>query len=179
MNNYSTPWIIGLGCGILFAVIYLIIRKIIQKGKSADYDERQQLIRGKSYTVGFYVTILLETAYLFACEFYKPIIANNALIQFTILITGLIVAVYIQVWNDAYFNLKENPKRWICVMAVATVLNLVSFIRLTSEEGIFHDGALDFACVSLLIAVYIIILMVLLGIKAAKNKKLENQSDDE
>ena len=177
MNNYSTPWFIGLGCGILCAVIVLLIRKILRKNSGPDYDERQKLIRGKSYTIGFYVTILLETAYLYISEFYKSVLVNNSLIQFTILITGLIIAVYIQVWNDAYFSLKENPKRWLGVMAVATVLNILSFIRLTADEGIYHDGALDFACVSLILAVYIIILMILLGIKTTRNKKLEKQEE--
>ena len=174
MNN-STPLLIGLCSGILAAVIVLVIRKLILKGKGTEYDERQQVIRGKSYTIAFYTTIILETIYLFISEFNIKLPAENNLIQFVILMTGLIVAVYIQVWNDAYFSLKENPRRWFGVMLAATILNIISFIRLSHDEGIFHDGHLDFSCITIILAIYIIILMILLWIKSVKNKKNELQ----
>ncbi|MBQ5568411.1 MAG: hypothetical protein IIT41_04120 [Oscillospiraceae bacterium] len=95
MNYY----LMGIWVGIIIGLaIYLITRKTTE-----DYDERQLVIRGKAYKVGFLSTLGAGAVYGFISTVLKRPLAEDGIAVFFILLFGVGVFVVYCIMNDAFF----------------------------------------------------------------------------
>ena len=117
----------GLLIGILIGIFLVAVMVIFITGKGngfkPKYDERQQLIIGRGYKIGFYTALGLTMVLFFLGLADVQLSASKDVLYFTAVMIGLAVEAIYCIVNDGYVALNQNRTRVIIVMLAAIVLN--------------------------------------------------------
>ncbi len=134
----------GIVTGVVIGALLVLIVRLVQirKGDAAkEYDERQLVIRGTGYKIGYWTLLALLAIYV--CVFpedgnYKvePIAAIFGLI----LISGLAMAGY-DIMKDAYFTLKYKKNQYTVSM-IALCLSQFALFTTSLDQGFVVDGVI-------------------------------------
>lgn len=122
----------------IFVLVVLLSRKNRRK-KGGVYDERQELIRGKGYALGFWVMLIYYLSYWFSLYNVHEDIANKLIeygytFVFIGLFLGLTSTIVYSILNDAYFTAKQKPKSGLFVsLFMALTYSVILVIE-------FRDG---------------------------------------
>lgn len=120
---------IGALAGILvgLVIVYVACRWIRQGRGKAQYDERQELIRGKAYKCAFYVTLLGISIALCTGDYIGKYV-NISVVLFVVLCVGVLMYAGYCIFHDAYFALNSRPGRYAFFSVVVAAVNLVGGI---------------------------------------------------
>lgn len=164
MGNYGMGYYAGVIFGVLIGVgLIVLLLKASKEDRSirCRYDERQELVRGKGFKLGFFFLVIYNFLYMLFGD-----IAETAASRPIILATGMFFAIIVYVsyaiWHDGYVALNENPGRVVAVLASVSVLNFAVGVRnvlhydLSQEE--LMDGKLNLLCGGMALAVLILLL---------------------
>lgn len=178
----SIEYIAGVIVGILVAalVLWLIGRKVKSKCP-AQYDERQQIARGKAYCVGFF-TILIY------CLLYAIVSAvgvkwcQDGVAMFIGCFVGITAFVISAIRHDAYFGINEDVKT---MMRLGTVIVffcfLGGFIQIFNGEMV-EDGLLNGNVISLAVGTMWLVIIAAYKLhskNAGKEEEADNAEEDE
>ena len=172
----SSAFATGVFFGLL--IVVLIVRFANRNKKiKTEYDERQQIIRGKSYTYACYT--------LAAYEFIMTFLSMGGILEsipieyynfhlFGIYIGGIVLAVH-SIWNGAYWGLNNNIKRYTVVFIILFLINLMPVV-LTIINGVKTiNGIIMFPFVN----AACLLLFVALGIALIARKRLDDRMKEE
>ena len=144
----DNSYISGVAVGILVAfVIALVLRKSMGKGKGKpQYDERQLLARGRAFMWAFF-SLLCYVALLGIASMKVSAVQENI---FVFLMIGVCLSCSVfgiySVWNDAYVQVGQNPRRYMILTALIGILNIISTVFMIAghllEGETFPVGAL-------------------------------------
>ena len=171
MNYY----LMGIWVGIIIGLaIYLITRKTTE-----DYDERQLVIRGKAYKVGFLSTLGAGAVYGFISTVLKRPLAEDGIAVFFILLFGVGVFVVYCIMNDAFFSISDKIKP--VHLVVLLLLGVVSqgymiYTNLTEGTIVGKNGELTARVLPFGILLLFLCVLAALAIKLIKSRK---ESEDE
>ena len=172
----STAYILGFIVGVaLVAVVCLILGFVFKKKRcnSENYDERQNLVRGKAYKIGFFTLLIYNGIYMMIAALWPNFFMEAPAAAFL----GIVIAVAVFgsycIWHDAYLGLSENPKQIFILFGVIMALNFVCGIHHITEGDVIVNGVLTFNSLNLLCGVLFLILFVVFGLKALKNRMEE------
>ncbi len=100
---------VGIIVGLVIAFALLKVANTNHRMKT-EYDERQQLIRGKGYMYAFYTILFYEVIMMIIDigEFTLPI--ESYAIHCVGLILGVIVLGAYCIWNDVYWDLTTTRR---------------------------------------------------------------------
>ena len=163
----SIEYILGVLCGILVGVILVaLLFKCTKKRGSGkcQFDERQQLVRGRGFKYA-YVTLAICNA-LYAAE---DILVSDKLIDsalglgFCVIISVAVYASYC-IWNEGYFALNERPGRVMIAFSVIALVNIIIFIGEVHQTGIIENGkliqgSLNLCCGAMLLVISVVVLL--------------------
>lgn len=93
----------------IVALIFLLLA-ISFGGKKANYDERQELIRGKGFKYGFSTIVLVDA--LLAVVVRKIQLAPQLLVLTPLFIGLWVFSIYV-LWNSAYFAMNQKKSKWL------------------------------------------------------------------
>ena len=165
------------GTILVFAIIAALFISIIaykginkDKKARAKYDERQQALRGKSFTFGFYAMVAASIAFmimhLFGLgDFWGPFG------YCTIMIIGVIVQMTYAIFNDAYLGLNTNARKYMIFMSIVSLVNIVAAVMGIADGSMFEGGVLHESYTNLLCSILFAVLVIDLGIKRLIDKK--------
>lgn len=113
---------------LIFMIILLAIplfNIILYKEKEdyGGYDERQEIVRGKAFKYGFLTLVSVEGIMLLKEQTDGISIECNVLMMAGILIGVLVVVLYC-IWNDAYWQLKQKPMPFVCMLGAIALCNM-------------------------------------------------------
>ena len=178
MNN--TAYAAGLACGILIAVVILLIFHKFNKNKlKGTFDERQELAKGRGYKYSTFTLLILIVIDLLAESFgvFEILPFTRELVLFFILIVGVLVFAVYCIMNDAYLGVGTNMRSYKALMWIIIVLNGVSAI-MGFRDGAMVDGKLVFGpFMSLLCCLAFVIIGVAFYIKGRSAAAEENEED--
>lgn len=175
----SMEYIAGLILGVLVSglVIWLIARKAKSKGP-AQFDERQQIARGKAYSVGFFTILIYCLLYAVVSAFGVKW-CQDAVGMFIGCFVGITAFVISAIRHDAYFGINEDVKT---MMRLGTVIVLFcflgGFIQLFEGEMV-EDGLLTGDVISLVVGIMWIVIMAAYKLHNKKAGEEEEASDEE
>lgn len=175
MNSYSIGNSVGVATGIAIGLIICIfLIKFMNRDKKlkTEYDERQEAVRGKGYTYGFW-GCMAGAALVMIADCGGFVFATRFVMDFFIIFIGLIVQITYCIWNDGYYGINTNKKRFYIISIIAVLLNLLSVIGNIKGGSLIRDGLLQDAGINLMIVVLFIVIAVELIIK----EKAENKED--
>ena len=177
----STSYAAGLAVGIAAAlIIFGICWKLSKKAMKGQFDERQELVRGRGYKYACFTLLGLITADLLAESFgvFETLPVTRDLVLFAIILAGVMVYALYCIKNDSYFGVGTDTRTYRAVMWVVIVSNAISgFSNL--RDGAMVDGKLAFGpCASLLFVIAFVIIMIALYVKKYRADKEAAAEDD-
>ncbi len=174
----SMEYILGLALGLLAGifVVWLVISALKRRDggpvMSFDFDERQQLARGRAFKYAFltlcgYNALFALGAAIWEIELPVPFLCFGGVAL------ALMVFAVICIFTDAYLSLTEKPRTIVSIVALGCALNLVigvvNTVAVYRETGsVVNRGV---GAVNLLCGVMLLVILIALGVKRALDQR--------
>ncbi|RKM56136.1 hypothetical protein D6855_14845 [Butyrivibrio sp. CB08] len=170
----SVGLLFGIIVGLVIAFVLLKMANTNHRMKT-EYDERQQLIRGKGYMYGFYTILFYEVIMMILdlAEVNFPI--EHYTIHFVGVIFGCTVLCIYCLWNDVYWGLNNNKKKYSVIIVVCIILNLLPIIGQAANGTLVQDGKIGLTTLN----IFVIIMMAAIGVAAVIKKLVKRDSSEE
>ena len=170
----------GVAVGMMVGVIIIVaLFKFANTNRAVktEYDERQLVLRYKGYRVGFYTMLVYEIVMILLDIGGIRIPAEAFVIHFGAVVAGCLGLSIHSIWNDVYWGLNNNRRRYLVVFAVLFLINAVPVVNAVSEGTMFKDGKLSTASINLMVAILILVIGAVLLIKQLADRKAEANED--
>lgn len=176
MNRSIAYWL-GFFVGILVVALVSVIFTIIMKKKNGkcEYDERQELARGKAYKYAYFTLLM----YLLLSIIGMNLI--EAHIPFTIVaFVGICISVSVYaiscIKNDAYIGLQRNANKTAIAFILAGIINLgCGCVRMVKGEQLLAEDFVDNVCINFMAGLLLFLIAIVLLVKAQYDKKHEDE----
>lgn len=171
----------GAAVGILAGLlICLILFRYINRDKSikTKYDERQEAVRGKAYMYGFWAS-MIGAAIVICTDCAGIVIANRFAMDFFIIFVGILVQVTYSIWNDGYYGINTNKKRFYLISLAAGIINLLVVAAQVREGTFIVNGVMSDSAVNLMCVILFLFVAAELIMKDAADKKREASEESE
>ena len=175
MNYYTS---LGFVIGLMIAAIALVfIFKYANKdGKvKTEYDERQKAVRGKAYKYAFFTEVFAQCVLMLLFMGGVEIPVENYILIFIAIILGCMVLATYCIWNDVYWGLNNDRKRYYIVFGVALVLNILPVYFNAIGGTLFENGRIGMPLLNIVVIIMMVIILSELLIK----KIVEKNSGEE
>ena len=165
---------IGVSVGIMIGlVICLVLFRYMNKDRhvKTQYDEMQEIIRGRAYKYAFCVMAVCEAilGILALGEVRLPM--HAMVVHFSVLLIGIIVQCTYCIFKDAYIGINTNSRRFIIVMIVAGLINFLGCAGAIRSHEMVVDGILETPAINLLCGVMCLVICLEVGIKNLMDKR--------
>ena len=165
---------ISIVCGMLIGFFLVaIVLTLAVKGddKKAQFDERQELVRGRGFKYGFagfigYNLVVYAMDLLGVNLHMRPAISS----LICVLIGATIYAGYC-IWNDGYFALNQKRGIILTLIGVGGILNLAFGIAAIVNETIWINDQLSIHSMNLFCGIMCIVLWSIMLAKYLKDRK--------
>lgn len=172
MNEYTLVFIIAF----TIAVLGFITARLL-KNQKPQFDERQELIRGKAYKNAFLAVISYGALYISASLLIEKEFLTTSVALIIGMFVGLVVYAVYSIWNEAFFSLNQTPKTYIILLICTAFLNAQSGINTIIDGSIVANGTLALKSISLICAVALTIILMTMLVKIVINKKAEQEGE--
>ena len=143
---------------IVILLVSLIGRK--RRAMERDYDEREQLVRGRAYARAFAAFLLFEGGHILALLFYgRPLMADGVSSLLGFFLSIAVFAVYC-IRHDAFKEMRTDQKfrSYSILLVIVVAINAWSGIMAAIDGNLLHDGVLQtpvasFACAACFLSV--------------------------
>ncbi len=148
-------------------IICVIIFKAINTNKKmkTEYDERQQKLRGWGYMLGFYTIVVYEAVMMIITMSGVSLPVHDYILHSAGIFIGCTVLCVYCIWNDVYWGLNNDPKKYMWVIVIALALNVFVAVNSIRSSGIYEDGKLGFPMVNIMVVIMMTVLIIELLIK--------------
>lgn len=153
---------------LICSLIYLVTKlndKLIN-----EYDERQELLRGRAYRLGFIVMASFFGIVALLNLIGVTIPADKYIVDVMGIAIGLAVMTTVSIVNDAFFALNENSKLLIPILFVITLANTIVAVMNIISGNVIADGVLTVGFLNVIVSVYLLYMLTLILVKSKMNK---------
>ncbi|MCR5477315.1 MAG: hypothetical protein K6E92_06825 [Lachnospiraceae bacterium] len=164
-------WIFVIILLILTIVVFLAVSK-----KNEDYDERQQLERGRAYCLGF-MTILICMFLAITIDALELLPVQGYVLYAASIFPGVMAFVTYCVWHEAYFSLREKEKSLLIIFGIIGAINLVISITAILEGRLVVNGRPGTSILNLACAVMFLELFLVVFLKKIRTSKETDEED--
>ena len=172
----SIAYISGVICGILcVAALIILVRLILKKlGLGSEsikgkYDERQKLLQGSGYKLGFYTMMISGMLYSIFDTFMDlpvlPVVGMWACIMM-----GLGSFACYCIVKDAYFGVGSRVRSYIWLSIVIIAANTAAFF-MNGFDSILDEGKIGTGAINLMCAMLFVVILIAFGIRELLNRK--------
>lgn len=168
MNEQAFAFIIP------FVLILLVVITVkLMKKQKCNFDERQELMRGKAFKYAFFSILIYGATYTIISATLEKDFMTTAAALIIGMFIGLIVFAVYNIWNEAFFSLDKTPKAYISIMIITTVLSGYNGIISIKNGSITENGMLSIDSVSLACAITFTIILITTLVKMLYNRRAE------
>lgn len=169
---------IGIALGVLVGIllVWILLKLTKNNGKiKCEYDERQEIVRGRGFKYSYFTLLLYMALYALLTLSEVALPVDN----YMIMLIGLILSVTVQViyctWNEAYISLNANPKKLLVAFTAVGLVNLAIGVLSLIRGNLIENGILTFRAANLLVGImcFLICLFVVLKRKLADGAEEE------
>lgn len=176
----SNDYAMGLVVGIIAAIaLFFVVWKFNKNKLKGQFDERQELVRGRGYKYACFTLLGLVIIDLLieSLGAYETLPITRELALFIMIIVCIMVYALYCIKNDSYFGVGTDARTYRAVMWIVIVCNALSAFSGLREEAVV-DGKLEFGpFASLIFCVVFVIIMIALRIKS-RNAAMEETDED-
>ncbi|MCR5503644.1 MAG: hypothetical protein K6F53_11610 [Lachnospiraceae bacterium] len=171
----SVPVAIGLIVGILLCIVLFKYANRDHKAKT-DYDERQKNLRNNAYRYAFYTIVIYEAIMIILDMGSVSLPMEHFLLHFGAIIAGGIVQVGYSIWNDVYWGLNNDRKKYYIIFLVIFILNAIPIIGSLLRGGMIVDGKLSTPFLNVLCEILILAVIIELFIKSLVDRREDQEA---
>ena len=168
MNGRSLAWYIGFAVGILAVALVGIIWRKVKKNRGetpGQYDERQQVQRGKAFQHA-YLTLLILLCFNGVVSGAAELRwADPGVDSFLCLFVSVAVFVVECIRRDAYFTVSQTPRSGIAIFTLVTLCQVPATVMHAVDGDFIADGRLTLAVINPACMVLFAIVLVTILIK--------------
>ena len=178
--EHNNAFNMGIFLGILIVtVLGLIYKKKFSKGEVKKYDELQELIRGRAYKHGFKSMVISILLLLFAEFLVGRAFLDKWVYSLIIIIVGSCVFAVYTIVFDAYFYISMNRKKYIRVLVIATVINIICAILMVFSGGLVVNGMLTIKSINIFVVLMLLVVMFAVNFRAKIDDQLSKREDED
>lgn len=160
MSAYDAGIVVGAAAFVILMTVLILWAKGKSVKDGCKYDERQQIIRGNGYKIGFMVLFILNLLYGLLSDIcgHFPIALSSAM--FIIALVGAMTNVVYCIWNDAWIALNESKGRILVLFGFLGAINLLLGTRQILNGSAFSEGEfcdLNLVCGIMFIVIFAVI----------------------
>ena len=173
MNAKGIGFVCGLIIGLILVVLLFRYANTDKKIKT-EYDERQEKVRGKAYKYAFYTALAVQALLCCAsiCQIEIPI--EDYILHFIGILFGCLTLGSYCIWNDVYWGLNNNHKRYGFIFAFAIIINILAIIGPAMTGFLFEeDGKMGVPALNIVV----IIMMSVFGIEYLIKNAIDKKAD--
>ena len=160
----SVGFAIGIMVGLV--IVVLLFKYANKDGKiMTEYDERQKTVRGKAYRYAFYAELFAQA--MIMCVFMSGMdlpVENYALVFIAVIAGCLVLATYC-IWNDVYWGLNNDRKRYHIIFIIAIILNILPIVGAVKGGTLVENGKIGMPMLNIVVLVMIAYVYLLLLVK--------------
>ena len=168
----NTEMALGFVTGVLLvAIVCTVIAKMAKKKGSVgrgEYDERQQIARGKAFTWAYATLLIYLAAWMVFRTMEIPFFMESDSVWAGALLSIAVFVGY-AIFHDAYFKASESPKTWIVIICACGLLNLVIGIGRLLQGASLADKINN--NMNLFVGLLLVATLVMLLIKRAMDRR--------
>ncbi len=173
-TKVSVGMAIGLMCGLVIAVILLKIANKDHKVKT-QYDERQEMIKGRGYKYSFYTMLFMEVVVMLLEMSGIELPIDNYLVHAIAVLIGCLVLCIHSIWNGVYWGLNNNHKRYAIIIVIAVVLNIIPLAGAIAHDSLSGHGINSVPVLNVIVLVW----MAIIGVAALVKKFVDSRNSEE
>lgn len=172
MNHGISDW--AVMAGVIIGIIAVIIGLVLGKNQmgSCVFDERQERARGKAYKYGFITLVIYLCIYSFIDDMAEPALESGLSVGAIGICIGVAVFAVVSIWNDAYFSIQQEPKRYAIIFAGLFLMNFLLGISNLHAS----DGEANYALANIAVSILAAVVLAAIGVKSLKNRR---ETDEE
>lgn len=155
----------GIIVGLVIAVIIFKVLNTDHKSRT-EYDERQKEVRGRGYMFGFYTIIVYECVMMLLEMSGIALHIENYVLHFAGIIIGGIVLCCYCIWNDGYWGLNNNPRKYCIVFIITAALNALPVIGAVKGGNFKEDGKLATPFLNIMVLIMLAIIGLVFLVKS-------------
>lgn len=175
---FSLLWYAGMVLvGILISII-LISRNNSNKKFKSEYDERQEVVRGRSYKWGYYTAIVLFAVFTLLDLGGIVFPVEQSVLFFGALAVSASVQVAYSLWNDAYWGINNKLRNYVVMFIVLGIINGLSGAMAYVDGRMIVDGILTHSFISFECVLIFVVFGIVCLVKSVV-KKSEVDEDEE
>lgn len=173
--GYKLGVVVGVLAGLVIAALLIRWSRVKGRKRRCEFDERQELIRGRGFKYGFYTLLI----YMFAYGFMESILERPFIDPMVGSSVGCMIGITVWagygIWHDAYLALNENVKKIYIIFIAALVFNLASGIMHIIEGDIIENDVLSIGGLNLLCGFMILVILIIMGAKNLRDRRMEDE----
>ena len=173
----STSYLWGVAVGVIVGVIIVALIFTYNKKKTGsavggDFDERQQLLRGKAFQAGFFTMLILSFLYwvLVRLVLQRPLMQDGLSVLICALV-GVGVFGIDCVFHDAFYTVQNKPKNYIILFTATTISQIPAAINNLQAGRVIQNGVLTFSVVPIVCAALFLGMLAAIIIKIQAMRK--------
>ena len=161
---------------LIGAIVGIIVMIAIKKSTKVNYsyDERQILIRGRAYKIGFTTMLVFAVFYMLLSIAQEDLLEYGYIWNAISLFGGLTIFAIYSIWNDAFFSLQQNPRRYLLLCLVVTLCNCMWVPEVVKGKITLMDLVFSYKFINVLCALTFIIISITIVIKIYADRKEED-----
>lgn len=173
MSAYNIGILVGIAVAIgIFAVIAAIGKK---RGRSGQFDERQELVRGKAYQHAFFAVMLYSALYGLLVVMADHPLMEDGLSALVAMFVGIAVFAVESIARDAFFTAKNRPKSYIILYIAVIFSQIVNIIGNYSEGPFVENGVLTMRVLPVVCAAVFTVVLAAILVKAVQKPKEDDE----
>ena len=160
---------------IVFALVVVIL--LVKVVARTDYDERQQVERGKAFRLGFF-TLLVSQGLALCADDMGIFPVDGTVLNSVSIFAGILAYVICSIWHEAYFGINEKVRPAMIFFGLIGLLNIVIAVSAIYDGRMLVNGKLSVPAINAMCAIMFFAIFVTIFLKRISSKE-DADSDDE
>ena len=180
MDGKSTAWYVGFVVGILVVAILAALRRAFSRRRGetpGEYDERQQVQRGKAAQHAYMTLLILLCVNGVASGALELRWADPGVDSFLCMFVSVAVFVVECIRRDAYFTVSQTPRSGILLFALVTLCQVPATVMHAVDGDFVKDGRLTLAIINPACMLLFSIVLVTVLVKVCRDKAEERDGE--
>ena len=136
-----------------------------------EYDERQKAVRGKAYRYAFYTEVIAQTVIMLIFMTGTELPIEDYALIFTGIILGCEVLCAYCIWNDVYWGLNNDHRRYHIVFVAGILLNAMDIVIAAVNGVLVRNGKLGMYMLNITVLMMLVSVYIEMLIKSVLDRK--------
>lgn len=163
-----SSYLMGVGCGLVVVGLVWMAKK--KQGKGCDFDERQELERGRGFKYGFFTLLLYNLLYGVTMMDESSAWCEPFVGYFIGACLGLAVFGVYCIWKEAYASLSQTPIAVYSILGCSAATQILIGLTNMEQDRLIEDGKLTVRSANLFLGVVLALLLITYFIRNHMNR---------